>query len=264
MIDHLAESHEGRAIAYYFFDFRRKESLSTLTFLRSILHQLLQIDNITPKIQRRIEAIFVGATGTREPEVSELQELITDICASIIREELLFIVDGIDEANGDILRGVLRFLGNMQSCSRVKIFAAGQPEVLLANFLARWETIFITAQELEKDIRTFIDVNAERELKGILSLYGSELIDTVKDVLSRKAQGMYVEKIYPISSIPLSRNPWESSLMHWRVWQGHSANLGFCDEVTRANSYGNFPTFCTSGDTTTLKKLITNRWVKVP
>ena len=196
MIDHLVESREeGRVIAYYFFDYRRKESLSTSTFLQSILHQLLRIDNITPQIQRRIEAIFIGHTGTREPEVSELQELVADICTSSIQEELLFIVDGIDEANGDILRSVLRFLGHMQPYSRVKIFAAGQPEVFLANFPARWVPIFITAQELEKDIRIFIDVKAERELNGILSPYGKELIDTVKDVLSWKAQGMYVMDI---------------------------------------------------------------------
>ena len=198
MIDHLVTARgEGRVIAYYFFDFRRKESLSTLTFLRSILHQLLRIDNITPQIQRRIEAIFIGATGTREPDVSELQELITDTCASSIQRELLLVVDGIDEANGDILRSVLRFFGHMQSRSRVKIFASGQPEVLLANFPAHWETICITAQELEKDIRTFIDVKAERELKAILSPYGPELTDTVKEVLSWKAQGMYVINTRP-------------------------------------------------------------------
>ena len=84
----------------------------------------------------------------------------------------------------------------MQSYSRAKIFAAGQPEVLLANFHARWVTIFITAQELEKDIRTFIDVNVERGLKDVLSPYGPELINTVKDVLSWKAQGMYVMNIF--------------------------------------------------------------------
>ena len=197
MIDHLVAScEEGRVIAYYFFDFRRKESLSTLTFLRSILHQLLRVDNITPEIQRRIEAIFFGTTGTREPEVTELQELATEICASSIQEELLFVIDGIDEANREILRGVLQFLERIQSCPRVKIFAAGQPEVFLTSFPARWVTIYITAQELEKDIRTFIDVQAERELGGILSPYGPELIDTVKDVLSWKAQGMYVYSEY--------------------------------------------------------------------
>ena len=196
MIDHLVASRgKARVIAYYFFDFRRKESLSTLTFLRSILHQILRIDNITPQIQRRIEAIFIGATGTREPDVSELQKLV-DICASGIQEEILLVIDGIDEANGDILRSVLRFFGHMQSCSRIKIFAAGQPEVLLANSPARWVTIFITAQELEKDIRTFIDVKAERELKAILSPYEPEFINTVKDILSWKAQGMYVMNIF--------------------------------------------------------------------
>ena len=149
----MTSREKGRVIAYYFFDFRRKESLSTLTFLRSILHQLLRIDKITPKILRRIEAIFICATGTREPEISELQDLATDICTSSIQEDILFVVDGVDEANGDILRSVLWFLGHMQSCSRVKIFAAGQPEVLFANFPARWITISLTAQEDRKSTR---------------------------------------------------------------------------------------------------------------
>ncbi|KAF8248375.1 hypothetical protein K440DRAFT_642690 [Wilcoxina mikolae CBS 423.85] len=159
-------SEKGRVVAYYF-DFRRKESLSILFFLRSILHQVLRIDKISPEIQRRLEAIFIGTI-------------------------MFLVVDGIDEAGEDVRKIVLQFLKDMQSCARVKIFAAGQPEVDITKFLAQCVTISITAREQEGDIRTFIDVQAEKELNGVLSAYKSVFIDKIKEILAWKAQGMFL------------------------------------------------------------------------
>ncbi|KAF8544009.1 hypothetical protein BDD12DRAFT_977932 [Trichophaea hybrida] len=194
VIDHLMTtrpSEESRAVAYYFFDFRRKESLSILTFLRSILHQVLRIDKISPEIQRRLEEIFIGTTGTREPDLIELQGLITDVCATNIQEEVFLVVDGIDEADEGVRKIVLQFLKDMQLCARVKLFAAGQPEVDIKK-VVRCVTISITPRELEDDIRTFIDVQVEKELNGVLSVHESGLVDKIKDVLAWKAQGMFL------------------------------------------------------------------------
>jgi len=189
-------SEESRIIAYYFFDFRRKESLFTLSFLRSILHQILQIDNISPGIQRRLETIFIGTIGIREPDVIELQKLVADVCTTSIQKEVFLVVDGIDEADEDVRKIALHFLKNMRS--RVKLFAAGQPEIDITKLFDSCVTISISARDLENDIWTFINVQVEKELNGVLSPYGSELIETIKSVLAWNAQGMYVPNIKPI------------------------------------------------------------------
>jgi hypothetical protein len=191
----------GRVVAYYFFDSRWKESLSIVTFLRSILHQILhqilQIDTVTPAILLRLREIFDSDIESREPDFRELQQLITDICTTLTQTEVFFVVDGLDEVDSDTRKTVMQFLGTM--LSRVKIFAAGQPEVNIAAFSVNCRTINITIRDVDNDIRTFIQVRLEAEIgwKVVLSAHNPVLSDAIKEALAWKAQGMYVLKPAP-------------------------------------------------------------------
>jgi hypothetical protein len=199
VIDHLLATHSigGRVVAYYFFDSRWKESLSIVTFLRSILHQVLQIDTVSPAILLRLREIFDSSIESREPDFRELQQLITDICTTLTQREVFFVVDGLDEVDSDTRKTVMQFLGTM--LSRVKIFAAGQPEVNIAAFSVNCRTINITIRDVDNDIRTFIQVRLEAEIgwKVVLSAHNPVLSDAIKEVLAWKAQGMYVLKPAP-------------------------------------------------------------------
>ncbi|KAA8893899.1 hypothetical protein FN846DRAFT_764978, partial [Sphaerosporella brunnea] len=181
---------EGRVVAYYFFDSRWKESLSIITFLRSILYQVLRMDTISPEIVRRLEAIFDGPIVTKEPDFNELQKIIDDVCTTL--KEVFFVIDSLDEVDKDSRKTILQYLKAMQP--RVKIFAAGQPEVDMTAIFVGCATIYITAHDLEDDIRKFVQVQLEEEnaLNAVLYTDHPTLIDAIKEALAFKAQGMFL------------------------------------------------------------------------
>jgi hypothetical protein len=99
------DDQPDKAIVYYFFDSPRKDSLSTIHFMRSVLHQLLDIKSMTLTAQYRLEAI-IGVDGEREPDFDELFELIFEMCGN--RSQVFFIIDGIDETELEEQRAIFR------------------------------------------------------------------------------------------------------------------------------------------------------------
>ena len=194
VIDHLMTSPGGelgqRVVAYFFFDYRWKESLSATTFLRCILHQVLRMDKIPSGIRERLQRHFGGANDLHEPTLENLQELIFDICTS--SNNVFFIVDGLDEAEPDCRIAVLQFLEYMQPY--VKIYIAGQPEIDIAALFkgSRAVTINITEHDVKKDIWKFINIKLEQDVTAneVLSNYNPCFTDHIKAALASKAQGM--------------------------------------------------------------------------
>ena len=187
-----APNCEQRVVAYFFSDYRWKESLSAITFLRCILHQLLRMDKISFGIRSVLRRHFGSPNHFQEPTLEDLQKLISDVCTGL--SEVFFVVDGLDEVEPDSRTAVLRFLGDMQP--RVKIFVASQPEIDVAALFAgsRAVTINVTAQDLKADIQKFIHIQLEQDTaaNGILSTYNPCFTKSIKEVLAFKAQGMYV------------------------------------------------------------------------
>jgi hypothetical protein len=189
VIDHLKMTlSDDNGIAYYFFDFSRKESLSAVTFLRSMLHQLIRNETLSPDIQRLLETTF-GLHGNREPDTGDLEMLITKLCSKL--GNVIFIIDGIDEAEQNDRRLVLRFLKNIeQSRLNIQFFVAGQPEVDMTAVFGNCHTVRLRPHDLQIDINTFIDYQVEKEHSGVLSVCEPDMIETIKQVLAAKAQGM--------------------------------------------------------------------------
>ncbi|KAF8241688.1 hypothetical protein K440DRAFT_591719, partial [Wilcoxina mikolae CBS 423.85] len=191
VIDHLRMTLcSDNNIAYYFFDFSRKESLSAVTFMRSMLHQLIRSEILSPDIQRLLEAIL-GPNGNREPDAGEMETLIIKLCGKL--GNVFFIIDGIDEVERNDRRVVLRFLKNIgQSRLGIQFFVAGQPEVDMTMVFGNCHAVRLSPQDLQTDIKTFIDFQVEKEYSGVLSVCEPDLINTVKLVLATKAQGMFL------------------------------------------------------------------------
>jgi hypothetical protein len=194
-----------RVVAYYFFDSRWKESLSIITFLRSILHQVLPIDSVSPAILLRLRGMFDSSIESREPDFSELQQLITDICTTLTQTEVFFVIDGLDELDKDARKSVLLFLRTMQA--RVKIFGASQPEIDMTAFSDSCKTINITVRDSENDIRNFIHVRLEEEMEWnkVLAAQIPNWIEAIKEALALGAQGMYVLKPLTVQSANVPR-----------------------------------------------------------
>ena len=181
VVDHLmttpSASGEQRVVAYFFFDYRWRESLSAITFLRCILYQVLRMDKIPSGIRERLQRHFGGANDSHEPTLENLQELIFDVCTLL--NNVFFVVDGLDEAEPDCRIAALRILEYMQP--HVKIFIAGQPEIDIAALFkgSRAVTIDITERDVKGDIWRFINIKLEQDVTAneVLSNYNPCFID---------------------------------------------------------------------------------------
>lgn len=195
MVEELTKnfSHDkDTIIAYYFFDFNRKESLSTLTFLQSILHQLIRVESIEPTIWHSVASTFLTSNGKREPDINELEDLVLMLCEK--SKKVSFFFDGIDELNREDHRYILRFLKNIYQAEKtVKLFIASQLEIDIIRSLGDRPVVHINikAQDLDLDIRNFIATQLEKEIEsGSLSFCTRDLIDKMEQDLARKAKGM--------------------------------------------------------------------------
>ena len=180
-------------IAYYFFDSTQKESLLPRNFLRSMLHQVLRIDSLNSTLQQRLKAIFIGPNGSREPEIDELEKLVLELSNTV--QKVIIIVDGINEVEQDDQKLVLRFLKTIQqSQAVVKLFVASRPEVDIPVVSSNGQLthISIRAHDNQLEIDDFIELRVEKEAKdGSLIVCKPAVIDKVKNVLKKRANGMY-------------------------------------------------------------------------
>lgn len=187
-------SKKDTSVAYYFFDPAQKESLSSCTFLRSILHQVLGIESLNPKLQRSLEAIFIGPNGSREPDFEELETMVIKLCNTLLK--VIIFVDGVNEAEQDDRKLVLRFLKTIQQSQAViKLFITSRPEVDVPFFFSDSQLthINIRVHDTRSEIDNFINSRVEDEAKyGSLEVCGPVVIDEIKTALKTKARGMYV------------------------------------------------------------------------
>jgi hypothetical protein len=185
-------NQKNKSIVYYFFDSARNDSLSMIHFLRSVLHQLLRTEDMTPTIQQRLEAI-IGVHGEREPDIDELQPLIVQLCYKL--NQVFFLIDGIDEIELEERRVVFRFLRSVwQARPKSKFYISSLPEVDIATIACSWKPIYLNPDDLDADIQTFIDFEfGHPDYSKLVSICGPAIIEEIKKSLSIKAQGMYVD-----------------------------------------------------------------------
>ncbi len=195
MVEQVTKNLAGETdtvIVYYFFDPAQKESLSPCTFLRSILHQILRPESLNPTLQRRLEAIFIGPNGSREPDIEELEKLLFELCDT--QQKVIIFVDGINEAEQGDRRLVLHFLKVIQQSQAViKLFVASRPEVNIPIFFSDGQLthINIRAHDTRLEIENFVNSRVEKAKDSSLRVCGPVMIDKIKHVLKLKARGMY-------------------------------------------------------------------------
>ena len=195
MIDRLRYQEAikaGSVVVYYFFDSSRRESLSTLTFLRCIAHQLLQTETLTPTMQQRLEGIFRPFGIDTEPEAEEVELLNIDLCQMF--QKVTIVLDGINEVGRLDKTLILVFLRRIQRhCANLKLFIACEPEVDVSLVLGSHQVlrVSIRALDLKNDIRRFIDLQVDdQRLSGWSSACEEALVSQIKDILASKANGM--------------------------------------------------------------------------
>jgi hypothetical protein len=194
VVDHMRKTLAGQQnknMEYYFFDSTRKDSLSTIRFLRSILHQLLRIKEMIPEMQHRLEAI-VGVNGERGPDFDELQTIIDEMYCKL--SQVFFIIDGVDETEHEERKVLFRFLRRiLQDQPKTKFYISSQPEVDIGAIFNSLQTIHFKASDVESDIRAFIDFRIDHtDCAEFTSMCKPNVIGGVKNTLALKAQRIYL------------------------------------------------------------------------
>lgn len=176
-------------IAYYFFDYTMKSSLSSIAFLRCVLHQILPPERISPSIQRSIERYFQGEFNNRDPEIEEVEELILRALES--SQKLLLVVDGIDELIEDERKQLFRSLKKIrQNVCGTKFWISGQSEVdVCASFCRKAQKLQIRPSDIEIDIRLFVEARLNEPLHTLYDC-PTYLKEMILRELVGKAHGM--------------------------------------------------------------------------
>ena len=108
---------------------------------------------------------------------------------------MIILIDGINEAEQDDRRLVLRFLKTIQQSQAViKLFIISRPEtgVPISFNDGQLTYINIRAHDTRLEIDDFINSRVEKEAKdGSLVICESAVIDKIKNILKMKARGMY-------------------------------------------------------------------------
>ena len=191
-------THQGSfQVVSYFFTGLWKDSLSPITFMRSILHQTLSPEMLSPALQRRVENLFTGLACAGEPDIFDLESFIIDQWHQLKGNQMFLIIDGLDEANSSDQKLILSFLMQLyKSCpSTLKILTSAQPEVDLGSpfrNIATITTIYLKGHDMQTDVDIYLQTKGSAYLQDRLPDSSEALISDIKSVLSRKSEGMYV------------------------------------------------------------------------
>lgn len=188
LFEHLAP---GDVVSYFFCRFDEEESLQAKTVRGCIARQLLQ-------------SLPVDKFQKLDHENIHKATLINFLTASLTSENRHFIIlDGLDECPEQQTGEIVEFLRDILSCSGsgVKIFGNSRPNPpnwILKHLLVQQYIDLQGAENQRKvasDIERFVDTTLTDYLNGEepeLQLSEPQLVLTIRDVLTGKADGMYV------------------------------------------------------------------------
>lgn len=180
-------------IIYYFFDSSNKTSLRTTTFLRSILHQAINLDSLLPSLQRRLESIFVDQIDQSEPDTDELIELFVQFYK--MSKNGFLLIDGLDEADKSDQKNIKFFFKQIQKVDSARILVISHPDIDMSKVFARCHVLQIQPEDLKGDIELFIQGQIDEHAQEGLSVCPPSLLDKLKHALLSGADEMYTPPV---------------------------------------------------------------------
>ena len=176
---------------YYFFTSLWLDSLSPINFLRSILHQILSPDMLSPSLQLEIEDLF---SRTHEPTINKLESLVFRLWEEIAVKHTFLIIDGLDEVDRCSQKVILRILMDLyrKHPKGLKILTSAQLEVDLGSPFRNDKTIttiYLHSHDMQADIEIYLNTQGGSCLTEKLQ-DSPDLVSEVKNVLSSRSEGM--------------------------------------------------------------------------
>lgn len=187
----LTHDDDSTAVAFFFCDYKTSESQKLPNILSSIAVQLAQQkDAAFTHLETYFADLHPQNGLQRQPEVNELQELLSDICSEY--EKVFVFIDGIDECGNaveEITAGMRVFADNCLSLS-IAIFSRKEPaiEEELADTFGHVE---IAARKEDIDLYVRAEMTTNKTFKR-LGVEKPELAALIKDRLINGARGMFV------------------------------------------------------------------------
>jgi len=158
------------------------------TFLRCILYQTINLETLSPDVQRRLELLFDCPVDQLEPSISELEQLYLHSCRKFKRA--FFLIDGLDEVDEVEQRNIKFFLKEIQKVDGARILAFTHAAMDMSKVLIRCSQLHITAEDLKDDVETFIESQISKYSQGELSACSPFVLDIIKRKLMADAEGM--------------------------------------------------------------------------
>lgn len=190
IIQHLKQNllvEKDTAVVYYFFDYSEKRSLKASTFVRSVLHQIITPELVTPDIQLRLESLF-PSNADSEPDIRLLQAMFLEFCENF--RSIYLLVDGLDEAD-EVCQSQAKILfEEIQKIQSVRILATTHAALDMSKILSNVVALHVQPDDLKHDIEIFVTSKIEMYSQAELAGCPSAVLDLIKLKLLSDSEGM--------------------------------------------------------------------------
>lgn len=185
------EDDPGKAVAYFYFDFKDEQKQRPELMLRSLICQLSQQCVKTP---RKLESLFSSCEGTRQQPTTDA---LLDVLRDMIQEypQTCIILDALDECENrpELMLLLEQIIG--WELENMHLLVTGRKvrdiQDSLEPLLAQDDIICLESALVDKDIRKYVrgrlleDRNLRKWQKD------SDICDEIQNVLMKGARGMY-------------------------------------------------------------------------
>jgi hypothetical protein len=190
IIQHLKQNllvEKDTAVVYYFFDYSEKRSLKASTFVRSVLHQIITPELVTPDIQLRLESLF-PSNANSEPDIRLLQAMFLEFCGNF--RSIYLLVDGLDEAD-EVCQSQAKILfEEIQKIQSVRSLATTHAALDMSKILSNVVALHVQPDDLKHDIEIFVTSKIEIYSQAELAGCPSAVLDLIKLKLLSDSEGM--------------------------------------------------------------------------
>ena len=189
----VKESNDGfiqSEVVHYFFQHSEKPGLSTRAFLDSLIQQILNIlEERELEYPADVNSYITKYYG-RQADTSNIEDKFENIFKPLTVNliDIIIIVDGIDECEN--ISQILRLLARVNAECKMKIFISMREGLDVTSFIPGTFVISITESDYTEEVRTFIDWQIKHKSQERCITENEELLDSIKELLVEKADGM--------------------------------------------------------------------------
>ncbi|KAJ6585683.1 hypothetical protein B0H19DRAFT_1110477 [Mycena capillaripes] len=169
------------AVAFFYFDFKDKESHVVERALRRII---LQLSEKSPYNHRALEVQY-KLSGQTLPTYQDLRRILEELLRELDRTYIIF--DALDECPESELMQLISLLSRLRGWTEhpIHLLFTSQPRGMFTNSFKDVPCIYLESGVTDKDIRVFVEEKL-RDMK-----IWSSRVDEITDRVAHKSSGMF-------------------------------------------------------------------------